>query len=189
MAVLKLRGAAAIGLAVAMWLLAGTSALPARPAPAAEYQLKAVFLFNFTQFVEWPRDAFSDGQAPLVIGILGTDPFGGYLDETVRGEKVHNRPLVVRRYGSVAEIESCHVLFISRSEAPRLQEILARLRGRSILTVGDAGDFAENGGMIGFVSAQNKIRLRINLDAVKAAGLTISSKLLRAADTISARKG
>src|SRR5262245_36573345 len=98
-------------------LLPGGVESPAETTPPPEYQLKAVFLFNFAQFVEWPSAAFPEAQTPLVIGILGEDPFGAYLDETVRGETVNNRSLIVRRYRRVEEIETCHILFISRSEA------------------------------------------------------------------------
>jgi hypothetical protein len=165
-------------------LLPDTRELTAQTKPAPEYQLKAVFLFNFAQFVDWPPQAFPDAQSPLVIGVLGEDPFGAYLDETVRGEKVNSRPLVVQRYRRAEEIKTCHVLFVSRSEADRLGEILASLKGRTILTVGDTEGFAGHGGMIRFLTEKNKIRLRINLEAAKAANLTISSKLLRPAEIV-----
>lgn len=158
--------------------------LPAETAGPTEYQIKAVFLFNFTQFVDWPPTAFSDAQTPLIIGVLGDDPFGAYLDETLRGERAKERPLVVQRYRRPAEIKACHVLFISRSESARLDEILASLRGRNILTVGDFEGFAKRGGMMRFLTQGNKTRLRINLEAAKAANLTISSKLLRPAEII-----
>jgi hypothetical protein len=149
---------------------------------SAEYQLKAVFLFNFAQFVDWPPKAFPEPQTPLVIGVLGDDPFGDYLDETVRGEKANGRPLVVQRYRRVGDIKTCHVLFISRSESDRLEQIFASLKGRSVLTVGDVEDFCLRGGMIRLVNEKNKIRMHINLDPVKAANLKISSKLLRVAE-------
>ena len=182
-----------LGLQLAVWLAAGAAAtVPAdslAQSPASpEYQLKAVFLFNFAQFVEWPASAFPGPDAPLVIGILGEDPFGPYLDETVRGEKVNDRPLVVRRFRSVEEISTCHILFISGREMGRLRGILDSLRGRSILTVGDVEGFATRGGMIRFITDQNRIRFRINLDAAKAADLTISSKLLRAAQIVPSGK-
>ena len=157
-------------------------------AQSKEYQIKAVFLFNFAQFVDWPTNAFPEAQAPLVIGILGEDPFGSYLDETVRGEKVNNRPLLVQRYRSVDQIKSCHILFISRSEADRLEEIFNGLKGRNILTVGDYDGFAQRGGMVRFVTEKNKVRLRIGLEAAKAAHLTISSKLLRPAEIVAPGK-
>jgi len=150
--------------------------------PSREYQVKAVFLFNFAQFVEWPPSAFGRADAPLVIAILGEDPFGAYLDDTVRGEAVNNRPLEVRRYRQLADVKACHILFVSRSEVGRLDQTLASLRDRSILTVGDADDFVRHGGAIQLANAQNKIRLMVNPDAAKAANLTMSSKLLRAAE-------
>ena len=169
-------------------LLAGGPDSLAQTEPTREYQVKAVLLFNFAQFVDWPTQAFGAAQTPLVIGVLGKDPFGAYLDATVRGETVNRRPLAVQRYRQVAEIKTCHVLFISRSEAERLEQILAGLKGRNILTVGDAEGFAGRGGMIRFITEKNRTRLRINLDAVKAANLTISSKLLRSADIIAPGK-
>lgn len=153
---------------------------------APEYQVKAVFLFNFTQFVEWPATAFSSANSPLIIGVLGEDPFGAFLDETVRGETVNQRSLQVQRYSRVEEINNCHVLFISNSEAARQQQILSKLKGKSILTVGESDGFSRNGGVIRFATIANKIRLRINLEAAKEAELTISSKLLRPAEIVKA---
>jgi hypothetical protein len=153
-------------------------------APSREYQVKAVFLFNFAQFVEWPSSAFLDANAPLVIGVLGEDPFGAFLDETVRGEMVNGRPLVIQRYRQVPEIATCHILFVSRSEAGRLDQILASLRDRNILTVGETDTFVRRGGTIQLSNAQNRVRLMISPDAARAANLTISSKLLRAAELV-----
>jgi hypothetical protein len=170
---------AGLAFVVGASVLSGALILPVQSAPAAEYQVKAVFLFNFAQFVEWPASAFPQGQTSLVIGVLGQDPFGSYLDDTVRGERVNNRPLTVRRYRRLEEIQTCHVLFVSRSEVERMDQILASLKYRKILTVADAEGPAGARVMIRFVTQQNKIRLRINPEAARAANLTISSKLLR----------
>jgi hypothetical protein len=167
-------------------LLGGLDGL-AQTGPSREYRVKAVFLFNFAQFVEWPPAAFAGANSPIVIGVLGENPFGAYLDETVRAEKVDNRPLEVQRYRRVDEIKTCHVLFINRSEA-HLEQILSALKDRSILIVGDGDDFVERGGMIRLATTQNKIRLIISVEAAKAAKLTISSKLLRSADVVTAPK-
>ena len=163
-------------------LLSNGLQLLAQTSTSPEYQVKAVFLFNFAQFVDWPAKAFPEPQAPMIIGVLGNDPFGAYLDETVRGEKVNGRPLVVQRYRRVGEIKNCHVLFISQSEADRLEQILTSLKGRNILTVGDTDDFTARGGMIRLFNDKNKIRMGINLETVRAANLTISAKLLRVAE-------
>lgn len=167
----------------ALLLLVGTS--PAAQTPrASEYQVKAVFLFNFAQFVDWPAPAAPDAPAPMLIGILGHDPFGDLLDEIVRGERLGARPFEVRRYRQVTEIQGCDILFISRSETDRIEEILAGLKNRPILTVSEGADFAKHGGMIQFVTDKNRIRLRVNLEATQAAHLTISSKLLRVAEIV-----
>jgi hypothetical protein len=172
--------------------LCATAAAPietrAQAPPAQEYQLKAVFLFNFAQFVEWPPSAFPAPDTPLVIGVLGKDPFGSYLDEVVRGETINNHPLTVRRYRRVEDITTCHILFIGRPEQERLEPVLDSLKGRSILTVGDAESFARRGGMIRFVTDSNRIRLRINLEAAETASLKLSSKLLRPAEIVSTGK-
>ncbi len=156
----------------------------AQSQPSKEYQVKAVFLFNFAQFVEWPTTAFATRTSPLVIGILGEDPFGSYLDETIRGELVSYRLLEVQRYRRVDEIKTCHILFVSESEASHLEAILAALKNRSILVVGDTDDFTQRGGMIRLATAQNKIRLMINVNAAKTGDFTISSKLLRSAELV-----
>jgi hypothetical protein len=159
----------------------------APPAAASEYQIKAVFLFNFAQFVDWPPSVFASPDAPFCIGVLGDDPFGENLDEVVRGEHVGNRPIVVKRVRQVEDVEHCQMLYISRSESRQLGSVLARVRERPILTVADLRGFAENGGIIGFVMEANRVRLHVNLEAAQTAQLKISSKLLRTAQLVSAQ--
>ncbi len=161
---------------------------PLRAEPTREFQVKAAFLYNFAQFVEWPPDAFASADSPFVIGVLGMDPFGDFLDELVRGEKVNGRPLEVRRYRWVGEVENCHVLFISGSEGRNVDQIAGALRGRSILSVCDWDGLEDHGAVIRFVMEHSRVRLRINLDAARAAGLTISSKLLRSAEAVTQNK-
>lgn len=149
-----------------------------------EREIKATFLFNFAQFVEWPAAAFAGPHAPFVIGVVGDDPFGAILDTVVRGEVIKQHPFAVARVRRAEDIGACHVLFVSASEAPRYPQILGTLQGRPILTVGDTDGFAASGGMIRFITENRHVRLRINLGAARGAGLTISSQLLRAAEVI-----
>jgi hypothetical protein len=178
----------AVGLIGVALLGLAAPTLSAQTEPSAEYKLKAVFLFNFAQFVEWPAWVFHANDTPLVIGILGDDPFGAYLDDLVSGEKIGARHLVVQRYKRAEDIKDCHILFISNSESGDLEDILASLHGRNILTVGDTDSFTRRGGMVRFVTESGKIRLRINLEAATDSGLTISSKLLRAATVVKGGK-
>jgi hypothetical protein len=147
-------------------------------------EVEAVFLFNFAQFIEWPAAAFSDPRSSFIIGILGDDPFGRVLDDVVRGEVVDGHALVVERFSRVEDIDVCHILFVGQIEEARYLHTFAALQGRAILTVGEVDGFSVRGGAIRFVTANNRIRLRINVDAAKAAHLTISSKLLRSAEIV-----
>src|SRR5664279_2589147 len=106
-----------------VWLLSVGDGRAQESQPT-EYQIKAAFLFNFAKFVEWPPEAFADANSPLVIGVLGENPFGDDLERTIRGKTINNRPLVIKEFRSPAEATNCHVLFISTSEKQRLPEIL-----------------------------------------------------------------
>lgn len=150
-----------------------------------EYPLKAVFLFNFAQFTDWPTNAFDAPDSPLVIGVLGNDPFGTLLDDAVRDEIVNGRKFVVERYPRVEDMKVCHILFISQSESRRLEKIVADLKGKPILTVSDIDNSAYRGVCVRFITENNKIHLRVNINALQEANLTMSSKLLRASEIIS----
>ena len=150
----------------------------AQESPPTEPQLKAAFLLNFAKFVEWPPASFAEARSPILLGILGNNPFGDALEETIRGKTINNRPLMVKQFRLAAEATNCHILFIGASEKARLPETLAALRGTSVLTVGEMDRFTETGGMINFVRQGNKIRFQINEVAAKSVGLKISSKLL-----------
>ena len=170
-------------------MLCSAMALFAQTSDNREYQIKAAFLFNFTQFVEWPATSFSTAQSPMIIGILGKDPFGSYLEETISGEKVNGHPLVIQHYNSIDDIKTCHVLFINLSDAGRCEQAVTNLKkGRNILTVSETNNFMHQGGMIRFFARNNKIQLQINPEATKADNLVISSKLLRLAEIFTPKK-
>ncbi len=143
----------------------------------SEYQLKAAFLFNFAKFVDWPPEAFPSETSPLVIGVLGQNPFGKDLGDVIRNKVIGGHP-VTQRMTSLEAAGGCHVLFISSSERKRLREIIHTLQGNSVLTVGDSDEFIAAGGMINLFVEGKKIRFQINQPAAKSAGLKVSSKLL-----------
>src|ERR1700681_1936448 len=149
-----------------------------------EYQVKAAYLFNFLKFVEWPAEAFPDPLAPIVIGISGDDPFGNALPQVIIGKTVQGRDLVIHKYHSGEDMRGAHILFIGPSEKKRLPQILSSLRGSSVLTVADTEGFLEEGGMIQFLSENNRVRFAINVDASSRAKLKMSSKLLSLAKVV-----
>lgn len=156
-------------------------------APTGE-QVKAVFVFNFSHFVEWPAASFDAVSSPFVICVLGSDSFGDRLDEVVQGEKLDQHPLTVNRLAGTDDTAGCEILFIDQTRGSQLPQVIKALNGRTTLTVTDTARAAEQGAMIQFVTENNRIRLRINVEAARAAGLTISSKLLRPAEIVAAPK-
>lgn len=164
-------------------LVFAVTAPAGRPASAlSEYQLKALFLFQLSQFVAWPAAKPSAADAPFVMGLLGDDPFGPMLDDLVRGETAAGRPITVRRISTPAEARSCQIVFVV---AGGEKEWLATaLEGHPVLTVGESDLFSRQDGMIRFNVERNRVRILINLLPVQRAGLTINSKLLRVADKV-----
>ena len=150
----------------------------ASQAQSNEYQVKAAFLYNFARFVDWPGDAFGGSNAPLIIGVVGDDPFGGALDQAINGKNINGHPLVVRRLKWGQDLRSCQILFISSSERKHLPKIIQSLRGSNVLTVGDMGQFNQQGGIINFILEASKVKFEINSRAADQAHLRISSKLL-----------
>ena len=155
-------------------LLASGARLFGQGAPSGEYQVKAVYLFNFARFVEWPPEAQS---GPLTICVAGQNPFGAVLDETLRGESVNNRPLTARVIPGPEP--GCHVIFVPQG-APTTAYLRAA-RGGPTLTVGETPDFLAQGGIINFILEGGKVRFQIDAKAAERADLRISSHLLRLA--------
>jgi hypothetical protein len=151
----------------------------AQTKPALEYQVKAAFLYNFTRFVSWPSSAFNSPTAPFVIGIVGNDPFGSYLEDIIDQEKVDGHPIIIQHYSDAKDINNCHILFIPAGDDNKIKETLAAATHQNILTVSGADKFVNWGGVIGFFKEDNKLRVQINMRAAKAAGIEISSKLLK----------
>lgn len=150
--------------------------------PSAEYQVKGAFLFNFAQFTEWPAHTFSAPDAPFVIGILGQDPYGEFLDEFVKGESIHGHPVIVQRFRSVKDIDnSIHLLFIHKEFNIPNEDLAYLANNKNILTVSDAPGFAERGGAINFFKENNRVRFEVNVNATRDAHVVLSSKLLRLA--------
>src|SRR5467141_2935331 len=145
---------------------------------SSEYLIKAGFIYNFAKFVEWPATAFAQSDSPIVIGILGTDPFGNLIDRSVENKKIGARGIVVKR------LKGGKILFVGASEKAHLDDLVQIVKSLPILTVGETPGFAERGGVIRFVLEDNRVRFEINVEAAHQADLTISSRLLTLARII-----
>lgn len=155
------------------------------PSAAKEYQIKAVFLYNFTHFITWPESAFDSEEDNFNICILGKDPFGLLLDFTAEKQKSKDgHPLAVKRMNDLSGIDSCHILFISESEKHRLKDIFRITDPYPILTVSEIDNFVRLGGMVKFFNRNNKIRLGVNPDSLKAVGLQANANFLNLCEII-----
>jgi len=150
----------------------------------SESQVKALCLYNFAKYVEWPASAFPDSSTPITIGVLGTDALAETLRSVVKGKVLNGRPLAIQSLRTQEESRKCHVLFVSSAENKRLEEILRPIKSSPVLTVGEGGQFGQAGGMISFVVRGGKVRFEIDLGAANQTGLQISSKLLNLADAV-----
>jgi hypothetical protein len=177
-------GKALLPLLCACWLgVCGVPGVARAEVAAPEYDVKAAFLFNFTKFVEWPPSAFADEHSPLKICVLGENPFGKAL-RVLTKEEVGGRRLSLMHLDKLNSLETCHVLYVSRSERDRLPQVLAGLHSAPVLTVGDTAGFTGQGGMINFILEGSKVRFDVNQEAAERAGLKISSRLLALAKQV-----
>src|SRR2546422_5347934 len=147
---------------------------PAWAEEAGEYQLKAAFIYNFVQFTEWPASAFSSPDEPIMIAVVGPDPFNGGLERAVKDKVVGGRSLAVRHFASADSLEKCHLIFVPSAETGG-RAILNRLAGKSVLTIGDGDDFTRPGGAIRFYRDKNRIRFEVNVKAADRSNLKISA--------------
>ncbi len=145
-----------------------------------EYEIKAAYLYNFINYIDWPANTLPPAGGTITIGIIGVNPFGAAIDP-LNGKQVKGRTIAVKQLASAKEAGNCQIVFISSSEKARIPELLAELKDARALTVGEVDGFAQGGGIINFVFERNKVRFEINPDAAKRTGLTISSELLKLA--------
>jgi hypothetical protein len=157
-------------------------ALPCRAgAPTREYQVKAAFVFNFTQFVEWPESAFASSDAPFVIGIIRHDPFDGALENAMNGKSVGRHTISVKRFDSADDINACQLLFVPTECDDSLGPIFDKVGKSPVLTVGETDAFMAAGGQFRFYIDGNRVRFEVDPDTIDSAGLKVSAKLMKLA--------
>jgi len=162
-------------------LALGANAQSSDSAASSDYLIKAGCIYNFAQLVQWPSVVFSQADSPIVIGILGTDPFGTTIDRVVENKKLDGRNLVVKRlkWGKdLKDLKDCNILFVSSSEKEHIPDLVNMVKWLPILTIGETPGFATRGGIINLTLQDNKVRFEVNIEAAKQANLNISSRLL-----------
>ncbi len=163
--------------------------LQAQSTISRDRHIKAAFLYNFGNYVQWPKQCFAGPQSPFVIGILGNNSIGTALDAVAAKKRLQDRRIVIKRFESLKEYTPCHILFVPRATDPKVQvAAIAKLRTAGVLLVGETPSFADRGGTVNFFTQQNRMRFEINQEAAKLEGLKISAKLLSLAKLVQTSK-
>ncbi len=162
-----------------------------------EYKIKAAFLYNFIKFVDWPEDKSADQNKPIIIGIIGKDPFGDAFEPMTK-KQIKGRNGLIKRFEGIEKLKKsgktdksiveslrrCHLIFICSSEKENLTDVINLVDKHGVLTVGETPGMLKSGGMINFVVEENKVRFEINLTTAKNNKLKIRSQLLRLAKKV-----
>lgn len=164
--------------ALALVICAGAAA---RAQSLEEHDAKAAFVLKLVNFVQWPNEA---GQHEIAIGFVGADATGDALKRMASGKAVDGKNIAVRRLAADGDLKSCQVVFVGSSETKNLPAILERLRGTSVLTVGESEGFGQHGGVVNLLLSGGRIRFEVNPHAAERAHLQISSRLLSLATIV-----
>ncbi len=178
-----LRRACGVLLLALFAALAGPASARAESAMQREYEIKAAYLYNFINYIDWPENAFPAPGGTITVGIVGQSPFGAAL-AVLNGKQVKGRTVALKQITDIKELDECQIVFINSSEKARLPGLLEKLKDSRVLTVSEIDGFAQQGGIINFISEHNKVRFEINPDAARRLGLNISSELLKLAKVV-----
>lgn len=151
-------------------------------------EVMAAFIYQFTNYVEWPETAFESEDSPLYICIVGNETMFEHLTDLTRGKKFNNRPIETRLFDHIDQVRSCHLLFVGSDV---LEESGGMPAGHELitLTVGDSKTFTRQGGVVRLFESQSKVRIEINIDAARRGEFKISSKLLALAEIVHDENG
>jgi len=157
------------------------------PQQTKEFHVKALFLYNFANFVEWPTDAFKDSKSPLRMCLYGSVPFGGFLD-AVDGTRIRDRHLKIIRTSNSAEIEpGCHILFVGTEHLDVIEQLFKNMNHLFVLSIGNVKGFTDKGGIVNILRTKDQHKFDINLSKAIENGLLIDSDLLSLARIINTK--
>jgi YfiR/HmsC-like len=181
-----------LGRALALWVIITLATVPVFaqvPTGAVinrEYAIKAAFLYQFLNYVDWPAESFAEKSAPFVIGVHGTNPFDDVLNQIAQDKKVAGRGIEIRTLTAASDVTKCHILFVPKSVPASVQDaVIKAANGSHTLTVGESDDFIDRGGAAQFVLEGNKVRFVFNKEVIAKNNLKVSSKLLALAKIVS----
>ena len=182
------RGTLAFGVSAIFFALpAAGGAAEARDA-SLEYAVKAAYLPKFANYIEWPASAFETPQSAITLCIAGPDPFRGAVDNAMAGQQANGRAIVVRHPATVGRDSGCRILFVGGDDAGKVGQILDAVRGTNVLTVTEGETAGQTPSIIRFVIEDNHVRFAIDVQAAAQNGISVSSKLLNLALSVTPKR-
>ena len=162
-------------IALALFVLDAQPTSARSPEQAIEAEVKAVFLYNFAKYVDWPVQS-QGSSATIRMCVTAHPQFLAVLREAVRDEVINGRPLAAIGLDGLDGARDCDILYVGDAASPDAAAWINAVRGRQILTVGDGA--LVDGLVIAFVKDQNRVRFDISRQAAAKRSLAISSRLL-----------
>lgn len=153
-----------------------------------EYELKAAILFNFVRYTKWPKDAFRNTKSPLIVAVVGKDPFGNRLSMAFKGKKIGGRSVLIRHYPSAKDIGPVHVLILGDLDKKERKRCIEKIKRKPVLTIADTGGAEAMGTIIGFYREGKRIKFEIAPSRVKDARLKMRSQVFNSARIVRLKK-
>jgi hypothetical protein len=161
---------------ITVFFLMGNTSVPPVQSNLPEYNLKAAFLYRFTDYVDWPN---TNESQTFNIGVLGECPIINSLNEITRNKNVKSRPISIKKCEGLSEAMPCQILFIPLNTSYSIETVLSKINGRQVLIVTEQPGNASRGAHINFIVVESKLRFEVNLKSVTLSGLKLSSQLLQ----------
>jgi hypothetical protein len=153
-------------------------------APMGESEVKAMFVYNFLKFVEWPADQAVGARDPFVVLIIGEGATADATERFLESKTIGERPLVVRRTQWDQSLAGVRAAFVVEQDPKKLHRVLHAAATAGVLTIGEGEDFTTLGGVIALLVEDRKVRFDVDTSAAQSAGLRVSSKLLALTRTV-----
>ncbi len=142
---------------------------------AREYQIKAGYLYQFGKFIQWPN---AENEPSFTIGIIGKNPFGKHFNQ-IKKKHVNGKPIILKKFASVSDLESCDILFIGFNDSTKVKEVLEAIKDSPTITVSEYDHFNDLGGIIELININKRVRFKINVLAAEEKNLDINSQLIQ----------
>jgi hypothetical protein len=164
-------------MALALAMLAPLHGWPQEIDEDLERRIKAVFLYRFPEFINWPEAGTPSANLPFVIDVVGGCSIVNELRQVTQSHLLQGRPVKVKQAQDLSALDDADIVFICDGERARIKQLIQAAPGKALVVTESPGALSD-GSVINFVLSNYRVRFEISLDAAKRRGLHVSSRLL-----------